>query len=254
MAIDSSAPRSRRALLAAAAGGAAALAASAALPLGVAAHDADDLQLGVDNPTTATTSVSNATADLNAFGAAATGAGIGIESSSTGGAGVVGWSISASPFFDPAEDGEFTGVFGYSPAHTDPGMAGVGVWGDSADFGVYGTGSIGVFGRGGIGVIGESEGAAPAILALASTATDIALEVEGKVLFSRSGRTTVAKNTTSKKVTLAGVNANSRIFAVCYSNRSSRWVRAAVPHAGYFTIYMNAKVSAATYVSWFVIN
>ncbi len=253
MAVDPAAPTSRRALLAAAAGGAAALAVSAAMPLTAAAHDADDLQLGVDNPTAATTSVSNSAADT-AFGAAATGTGFGLQGSSTGGAGIVGWSINASPFFVPATEGPYTGIFGYSPQNPDPDIAGVGVWGDSDDFGVYGSGTVGVYGRGTIGVVGESVSSEPAIIAFASSPTDYALDVEGKVFFSRAGRATVAKNTSSKKVTLAGVDANSRILAVCYSNRSGRWVRSATPGAGYFTIYMNAKVSAATYVSWFVIN
>ena len=67
MSDDVSVPRSRRALLAAAAGGAAALAASAALPLAAVAHDAEDVQKGTDNPTTATTSITDSTADSNAF-------------------------------------------------------------------------------------------------------------------------------------------------------------------------------------------
>src|SRR3954471_22584361 len=76
---NASVPRSRRALLAAAAGGAAALAASAALPLAAVAHDADDVALGTDNPSTSTTSITDSTADNNAFTAAATGTGFGVQ-------------------------------------------------------------------------------------------------------------------------------------------------------------------------------
>ena len=95
------APRSRRALLAAAAGSAAALAASAALPLSLAAHDADDVQLGAANPSTAATSITNATADSDAFAASAAGTGIGVSGTSTGGAGVWAWSISGPSRLGP---------------------------------------------------------------------------------------------------------------------------------------------------------
>src|SRR6476659_9919088 len=92
---NASAPRSRRALLAAAAGGAAALAASAALPLTAMAADPNDVVKETDNPTAATTSVTNSTANSDAFAAQAAGTGFGLKGSSTGGAGIVGWSISA---------------------------------------------------------------------------------------------------------------------------------------------------------------
>src|SRR5437899_2336580 len=60
---DLVAPRSRRALLAAAAAAGGALVASAALPLSAAAHDVDDVALGIDNPTTTTTSITDSGAD-----------------------------------------------------------------------------------------------------------------------------------------------------------------------------------------------
>ena len=90
------APRSRRALLTGAAATAAALAASAALPLGVSAADPDDVVKGVDNATTATTSVTNSTADSTALAGAAVGTGYGVQGSSTGGAGLFGWSVEAA--------------------------------------------------------------------------------------------------------------------------------------------------------------
>ena len=60
MADETAAPRSRRALLTAAAGAAGALAASTVLPLTAAAADPNDVVMGQDNATTATTSVTNA--------------------------------------------------------------------------------------------------------------------------------------------------------------------------------------------------
>jgi hypothetical protein len=64
---DDSTPRSRRALLAAAAGGAAALAAQAALPLAVAAHDPDDLQLAAINLAPGSTVLNCTALDTDAF-------------------------------------------------------------------------------------------------------------------------------------------------------------------------------------------
>jgi hypothetical protein len=234
--------RSRRALLVAAAGGAAALAASAALPLGVAAHDAEDVQLGVDNPTTAPTSITNATTDSNAFGSAATGLGFGAEATSTAGAGLYGWSVNARSDITPADLAN-TGVYGFAPAFADTSSFGAGVWGDSEDVGVFGTGNVGTWGQGnGIGNVGVfAEG-------------ETAIAAFGKIHFSRAGKATVAKHKSSVKVTLAGATASTKIFAVLQTNRTSRYVRAAVPHTGYFYIYLNASVSATTYVSWFVLD
>ena len=247
MAVDPDATRSRRALLTAAAGTAAALAASAAMPLGVAAHDTDDVQKGTDNPTTATTSISNTNGNTS----------YGFQATSTGGAGVVAWSVTApdATEFDPTTDSAYTGVFGYAPAGPDADHVGVGVWGESPDYGLIGTGAIGVSGYGLYGVIGASDDPSGAgVQAYGATDAALALDVHGKVRFNRSGRATVKKNASSVKVSLAGVTTSSRVFAVCFSNRSGRWVRAAVPTTGSFTIYMNAKVSASTYVSWMVLN
>src|SRR5688500_12602412 len=69
MATEEHKPRSRRALLAAAAGAAGALAANAAMPLAAAAADPNDVVKGVDNPTTATTTISNSAEGSTAFAA-----------------------------------------------------------------------------------------------------------------------------------------------------------------------------------------
>lgn len=253
MAEEHGALRSRRAILAAAAGSAAALAATAALPLAASAADPNDVVAGADNPTTATTSVSNATTDSIGLGGNATGTGYGVQATSTGGAGLLAWSISGPPGLDPANV-SYTGAYGWAPTSSDPTFVGVGVWGDSDDFGVYGTGSVGVYGYGGNGVFGESAGTGAAVVALASAASNLALDVHGKVKFSRSGRGSIAKNKSSLKVTLAGVSTSSLVFAVLFSNRSGRYVRAVVPTSGSFTIYLNTTVTSTTLVSWFVLN
>jgi hypothetical protein len=250
---DHGAPRSRRALLAAAAGSAAALAASAALPLAAAAHDPDDIQAGADNATTATTSITDSTADSVAFAASAQGTGFGVQASSATGAGVYAWSVSANPSILPA-DVAYTGAYGWAPTTANPDFLGAGVWGDSEDVGVIGTGDIGMLAIGNVGIWGESIGPDAAVVALAAEPTSLALDVRGKVKFSRSGRATVAKNHSTVTVTLAGVTTSSRVFAVLFTNRTSRYVRAAVPSNGSFRIYLNASVSATTYVSWFVLN
>ena len=94
----------------------------------------------------------------------------------------------------------------------------------------------------------------PASSAIASSATDVALDVRGKVKFSRSGRTNISAGQSSKLITLAGVTTGSKVFAVLHSNRSSRYVRAVVPATGRFRIYLNATVSSTTSVAWFVLD
>jgi hypothetical protein len=254
---NASAPRSRRALLAAAAGGAAALAASAALPLTTLAADGDPVLLGdsLNNTATQTTSITDSTLGSNAFAVSAAGTGVGLLGSSTGGAGIVGWSISSSPYFDPAADGPYTGIYGWAPAGPDGGPYGAGVYGDSDDYGVVGTGGVGVYGIGAFGVIGEAQGTGGAsVLAYRSDTTDLALQVVGKVKFSRSGRSNVSAGQSSRLIYLAGVTSSSKIFALLHSNRSGRYVRAVVPATGRFRIYLNSTVSSTTSVAWFVVD
>jgi len=250
---NASAPRSRRALLAAAAGGAAALAASAALPLTAMANTGENVVLGrADNTADATTAISNSTADSNAFEAAATGLGFGLVGSSTGSAGIVGWSIT-NPNLPPA-NGAYTGIYGYAPTAPADNQVGVGVVGESEDWGVLGIGSVGVYGVGTYGVVGQSLSTAAGVTALALSSTDRALEVVGKVKFSRSGRSNVSAGASSRLITLAGVTSSSKVFALLHSNRSGRYVRAVVPAAGKFRIYLNASVSSTTSVAWFVLD
>ena len=247
------APRSRRALLAAAAGGAAALAASAAMPLTMAAHDVDDVQLGAANASTAATSIANATADVNAFEAAAEGTGFGVQGSSTGGPGLLGWSVTAPAGVDPSALA-YTGIYGWSPTNPDTDFVAAGVWGDSDDWGVIGSGDVGVYGYGNNGVVGEGAGANAGVVALGASASSVALEVIGKARFNRSGRTTIAKGKSSIKINLAGTSTSSHVLAVLGSVQTGRWIRAVVPSSGYFTVYLNTTTTANAFIHWFVIN
>jgi hypothetical protein len=269
---EENAPRSRRALLAAAAGGAAALAAQAALPLTAAAADPNDVVLGASNSATTPTSIAATAGGINAFEASAT-TGIGLQGTSVTGIGVQAISggnfglraVSGSAAAVHAasvggnakgvEDTNYTGVYGWSPAFPDTSGVGTGVWGDSEDFGVYGSGSVGVYGFGSVGVIGESASTSnPAIIAYGATTSSPALEVNGKVKFNRAGRKTIGAGKSSLVVTMAGVTTTSKVLAVLNSNRSGRYVRAVVPATGKFTIYLNSSVSSSTYVAYFVFD
>jgi hypothetical protein len=162
---------------------------------------------------------------------------------------------------------QYTGVYGWAPEApfpADPQFEGSGVWGDSPDDGVVGTGGLsgvlgigggaGVVGIGDDGVVGVGVSGGAGVRALAETAIDIGLAVSGKVLFSRSGRHTIGAGRSSLKINLAGTTSSSRVFAVLHSNRSGRYVRAVVPTTGSFTVYLNTTVTSATYVAWFVLN
>lgn len=244
MSSDANVPRSRRALLAAAAGSAAAVAASAALPLTAAAAPAN-MQTEQDNPTIAETSVTQSAAGQVAFKARTT---------TTDRAGLLG-STGDETNINTAFTG-FTGVYGWSSTAGSANAFGTGVWGDSEDVGSYGSGFVGVRGDGFIGMVAAGEPGGIGLRAFGGTGTglDVALEVFGKVKFSRSGRNTIAAGRSSLRINLVGVTAASRIFAVLHSNRASRYVRAVVPTTGSFTVYLNTTVSSNTFVAWFVIN
>jgi hypothetical protein len=258
--------RSRRAILAAAASGAAALAVSAIGPASVAAVAAPMLT-ETDNAATDPTGVSNSAAGEQAFFGHATGAGNGIEGTSATGHGARGISTDTSdPVNNTSNAGvvgvagslgsipaniSLTGVFGFADASPVSGLSGVGVWGESDDIGVAGDGGIGVYGQGFYGGVGYSqEPGGIGFIASAGDATIRALRVEGRAEFTRSGRTSVAAGHSTKVVTLAGCTSSTLVFAVLSTNRSGRYVRAVVPAAGRFTIYLNTTVASASNVTW----
>jgi hypothetical protein len=229
----------------------------------------DDMVAGQANTADATTSLANSTSDSDAFVATATDLGTGLKGTSTGTAGVWGVGTNATGAAT-ASAAAFTGVYGWSP--TNPDAFGVGVWGDSDDFGVYGTGVIGTFGDGQIGSVGVGtdmgvlgEGptgvagfaladGSPGVLAVAASPSGIAFQAFGKVKFDRSGRVAVASGKSSVAVTLAGSTKYSKVFAVFATSEASRYVRAVVPAAGKFTVYFNAALTSSAVVSWFVLD
>jgi hypothetical protein len=269
---------SRRALLAAAVGGAAAVAAQAALPLAAQAHDPDDVQLGVTNVETATTGLdASGTADLDAFSASASGTGSAVVAASADGAAVDASSTnapsiqatksaketSAAAYITSGDttnavavvDTTFTGAYAWTPTSGDTTVSGAGVWGDSEDIGVYGSGGFGILGYGFYGVVGQSSSTSGyGVYAAGASGTSRALYVNGKVGFKRSGKTTISAGHASKTVSLSGMTTSSLVFAQLVSNRSGRWVRAVVSASGKFTIYLNSSVTKSTSVIWWVIN
>lgn len=88
----------------------------------------------------------------------------------------------------------------------------------------------------------------------AKSNTGYGLKVEGKVAFSRSGRVSVAKKTSSVKVDIPGVTTSSKVIATIQTNRKGYYVQAAVAFTGKIRIYLNKTVPAATKVAYFIID
>jgi hypothetical protein len=287
------APTSRREILAAAAGGAAALAAGALARPVPAAAASSALMTEVDNPTGAKTSITAglttetdiafevSVGDLATaiHGQSPSGAGVrgsntfsqaGVVGDSINAVGVAGWT--GSPFDANNVTGFTAGVLGQSSAEGTPGVLGLG-----GDVGVEAGGIIGLFAVGSTGVAGVADGLGPPGLYgtgvyghAGSTVppappTNVgvyargdgvatALRVQGKAVFSRSGRTYVSAGKSSRIVTLAGVTTSSLVLVTLQTRRTGVYVAAAVPAAGKFTVYLNKAVTGTTYFAYMVLN
>jgi hypothetical protein len=287
---ESTRARSRRRLLAAAAGGVAALAADALARPHVAEAASAALMTEVDNPTGAETSVtsSQSTKDEVAFKVSvgdlatalhadsANGVGV-LGTNGTSGAGVMGNSTGGAvgvmgqtgdPGGYPGVPAGSAGVYGFSS--TD----GPGVFGDG---GVLGAGPIAVMGVGAIGTVGLGDGLGPpgqfgaGVYGYSGSSsaplppnnvgiyargdgTAIALQVQGKAKFSRSGRTYVSAGHASRAVTYAGVTTSSLVIATLATYRSGVYIAAVVPASGKFTVYLNKAVTASTYFVYLILN
>jgi hypothetical protein len=269
--------RSRRALLTAAAGAAAgaaaAVAASAVAPAAVLAADPDDVVKDQDNATTDVTSITQGSADVNAFEGHGSGSGVGVLGSTeaTVNAGIVGLAgdSSGSTYVTQGFDLD-AGVYGHSGSDTGVGS------------GVYGEGTVGVWGYGDYGVeaqgfttglfasafpigtaihghAGDGDAPAPmtgiAIRASVTESTEIGLRAAGRIQFpNRSGKVTFSAGSSSKSVTIAGMTSSHYAFAVLNSTRSGVYVRAVVPGTNKITIYLNKAPSSSTAVAWLVLG
>jgi hypothetical protein len=274
MASDPNALRTRRSILAAAAGGAAAVAATAAAPLTVSAAPTPMLTES-NNASTARASLSDSGDRTIAFATSNVGVAPALLVSNAAGvattvgetdpddpggitsaAGVYAYVVDntdASPYWLTT----YSAVYGWAPsAPLELPVAASGVWGESDDIGVAGGGGVGVRGDGFFGMVAAAVPGGTGLRTWGGTGNgnDIALDVRGKALFSRSGRATISAGQSTKKINLTGVSFSSLVFAVLRSNRSGRYVRAVVPTTGSFTIYLNTTVTSSTYVVWFVVN
>ena len=225
MSLDTTVPRSRRALLAAAAGAAAAtVVAAVERPLPVAAVDDDVIQQGhTYYGTTVTTLVTQNDVAME-----------GITSSTEGNPAIWGQGLTS------------TGVLGLS-------SSGIGVNGAATDgVGVLGTTDSGT------AVDAMANGSGTGVQAY--SATGAALAVQGKATFSRSGRVTVPRGKTYADVDLAskgGLSGTPLCFANLMSYRPGVYVSAMRPNypsTGKLRIYLNKAATASTYVAWVVLG
>ena len=150
-------------------------------------------------------------------------------------------------------------------SHADDGSV-VGINEANDGYGLRGTGAyIGVNAVGGeIGVYSTSD-YGTGVRALTydgvalhgSTAVDagLALDVEGAVHLSRSGRAIIPKGRRSANVS-AGVRATSSVLATLQGHQDGVSLEAAVPHPGQgtFTVWLSKPASAPMAVAWMLID
>ena len=294
MALDASVPRSRRAILAAAVAGLAASTAHAlGRPAAVLATDGQPIIQGQTNTGTLSTvvAVANTTA-LQGVTDAPTGNNYGVRgrTTSTGGSGVVGQSVATSGFsygvrgFTGSDfgagvrgEGPFRGAEGVA---TDVGSPGVGIVGESKGNGVGVVGFVGpgyeyfpkegVHGEsndaGAYGAVGRSlHGTAVqgrsddgiAVHANAGLAAGTALKVDGRAVFSRSGRANVLAGQSTKVVNGVPLTSSSLVLATIQGSGAAgvyvKSVSISVANS-WFTIRLSKAVAANTPVAWFVVN
>ena len=263
MATQDRAIRSRRSLLRAALGaGAATVAGALVRPELVRAGSDGDVVLGGVNLASSTTLITQETTAGPALRAGSLN-GVGVQGESQTGPGVLGISelgenqpgvrgigYQQSPgvvgwcqagYADTAGPTEFptmTGVYGATTVELNPN-----------ERGVYGKATQGQ------GVRGE---ATNGIGVYATATTGTALWVNGKAVFSRSGRATVASGHSYVDVTVTGGLAGTPLcFANLMTYRSGvsvAAVRPNYPSTGKVRIYLNKAVTASTYVAWMVMG
>jgi hypothetical protein len=148
-------------------------------------------------------------------------------------------------------EGPINGVYGKGGENGVQAVGGTfGVFATGTDYGVYASGAN-------HGVYGQATSAGGAGVDAAGSGGALALRVTGKANFSRSGVVTVGAGTSSKSVTLAGVNASSMILATAQQSTSVSVKAAvpAVPSSGSFKIYLTGSAPAGGLkVAYFVLN
>ena len=246
------APRSRRVFLAAAAGAAAATAVSAIDPRSAVRAGVDgDVVLGAANTATTTTALQITANNLDVLsvrGSSENAAIVGLNTDV--GAGVRGEHAGVG------EAAGGAGVLGFAPHGTGvEGSGGVGVAGHSQE----GTGVFGTIALSGEGVHGHSMATA-GVGVRASAEAGIALVVDGKARFSRSGRVNIPAGASRIDVDVKPLGSLGGT-PLCFANLQTRVagvhveaVRPNVPSFGKLRIYLNKAVTASTPVAWVVLG
>jgi hypothetical protein len=141
--------------------------------------------------------------------------------------------------------GEGTGCYGQTLGDGQPGVYGS----DQSTTGGFGV--LGVSSNGGVGLAGTSN---TGVGVAATSTSGTALQVDGKVAFSRSGLAALGAGKTKVTVTLAGVTTSSMVIATLQTDAGTVAVANAVPGAGKFTINLTAAPTSAVKVAWFVLG
>jgi hypothetical protein len=138
-----------------------------------------------------------------------------------------------------------TGVYG-----TNSGATGIGVYGKTAGVGsaVYGEATVN-----GVAVFGKSTNGTAL---RGDSPSGIALQVNGRASFSRSGVITLGSIASSITQNGVPLTSASSVLATLQTNTSGLFVEAAVPNpaGSNFTIYFGKAAPAGTKVAWFVVN
>jgi hypothetical protein len=280
MAIDTTPPRTRRAILAGALGAAAAVGIDAvARPRPAAAISY--VVLGGDNSETTGTRITNTTTDVFrvAFKASASGLSNGVEGQSDAGVGVSGISNSGNAVVGSSTSG--MGVFAEGDAggalgRSNVGNGVIGYTYSAAASGVYGEGKSGGYGVAGRSNAGPFSGTAATLgentaygigvwaraahgvglFAEAVHPDAIALKADGATQFKRSGILTIGAGTATVTKTGIRIDAGTLVLTTLQQNRTGVWIQSAVPNASgdSFTIRLNKVVAGDTKVAWFLVN
>jgi hypothetical protein len=241
MSTDVTQVRSRRALLATAAGGLAAVAAGAVgRPQAVRAGGSNPVELGANNIATAPTLIARANSSTDLEIATLT-IGASGATSEQGGIGLLGVSGGEN---GKGVSGSVSGLNGIAlRGRTGGHNSQIAVDADVTTG--FGEG-IGLRGRtlNGIGVYAEATGG-------------FALQVVGRAVFNRSGKTTIAGGVANRTVSGFTMAGNTIVVATVQGNPAGVWVRnvSVNDSADTFTIRLNkAAPSGGVTVGFFIVN
>jgi len=228
--------RSRRSLLAAAAAGAAgAAAASLGAAAPVAAADSGSFTLGTANDATLMTQLTTTSATNNALAVWTTGSGTAVLVHSATGAGI--------------DSVGRIGVLAHGNATGPDAWTVFGLW---AQVDHFGNGPAIVAQHGPNGLMPPVN---TAIFANVSNKAHHGIQAYGGIsLPDRSGKAKIAANKTSVAISVPGITSANFAIATLATNKSGVYVRAVVCGSGKITVYLNAKSSTVTYVSWLVLG